>query len=384
MNPIYLDYNATTPVDPRVLEAMLPYFSEIYGNPANGYHLQGRRSAKAIDHAREQVASLIGAKPHEIFFTSGSTESNNLAIQGFFHGMTGSDHWDLLTSVIEHKSVIEPCKILAEKGNDLILLEVDHFGIVRPEDKFKSLGHRQMYLSLHFANNEIGTIQNLTEWSAKIHANGGVVHSDATQAIGKIPVDVDQLGIDLLSMSSHKLYGPKGIGALYIRGGRKQIPIAPLFFGGGQESGLRPGTSNVAGIVGFGAACELSADVLVSEHARQEELRDTFETSLLESIPGSIINAKGSTRLPNTSSVTFADVEGDALLANLPEVMMGTGSACSSGAMEPSHVLQAIGLSRDQASRTIRASLGRFTTDDDIRVAIAHITKAYRILINYK
>jgi len=377
-NRIYLDNNATTPCDPRVLNKMLPFFLEQYGNPANGFHLQGRSAAKAVDLARVQVANLIGAQSGEMIFTSGATESNNLAIMGLARRNRFPNRKRIVITAIEHKAVIEPSHKLAEKGFDLIVLPVDSQGVVSLDDALACIDENTLLVSVQVANNETGVIQPIKELADMAHAVGAYIHSDAAQAVGKISVNVMELGVDMLSISAHKLYGPKGIGALYIRGGVRSISLEPLTFGGGQEFGLRPGTSNVPGIVGLGEACSIAQAELHEDQQRIEALRDEFEIFLKETIPGLQINSGLVPRLPNTSNLTLPDVEADAILLNLPEVMMGTGSACTSGAIEPSHVLQAIGLDREQAHSSIRASLGRFTTSAEIDVAKRLIAEKWR------
>lgn len=373
--PIYLDYNATTPCDPRVVQAMLPYFTEIYGNPANGLHVLGRKAALAVETAREQVANLINAQPSEIFFTSGATESNHLAILGTAEFAPASRR-KVITCAIEHKAILEPCKRLAERGFEVVILPVDETGIVRLSDLEKVLDENTFLVSVQSANNEIGTLQPISKIASMAHRYGALVHTDAAQAAGKIPVDVNEWEVDLLSFSAHKMYGPKGIGALYVRGGRRKIPIRPLLEGGGQENGLRAGTLNVPGIVGFGAACEIAVTEISTESTRIQSLRDELEKNLLKKIPNIRINARSAPRLPNTSSLTFEGEEADALLARLPQLMMSTGSACNTGALEPSHVLQSIGLTRQQASSSVRISLGRMTTDEDIQVIVEQISLA--------
>ncbi|WP_322508499.1 cysteine desulfurase family protein [Anaerolinea sp.] len=367
--PIYLDYNATTPCDPRVVQAMLPYFTEIYGNPANGLHILGRKAAQAVETAREQVAELIKAQPSEIFFTSGATESNHLAILGSSEYAPPSRR-KIITCAIEHKAVLAPCKRLEERGFEVVFLPVDENGVVRLSALEKALDESTFLVSIQSANNEIGTIQPIAEIVFMAHSHGVLVHTDAAQAVGKIAVDVNAWGVDLLSPSAHKMYGPKGVGALYVRGGIRKIPIRPLLEGGGQERGLRAGTSNVPGIVGLGKACEISCSEMSSESLRLQTLRDELEKRLLENIPHLRINGRFAPRLPNTSSLTFEE-DTDVLLLRLPQLMMSTGSACNTGAPEPSHVLQAIGLTRKQASSSIRISLGRLTTADDIHF-VAH------------
>ena len=376
MNEIYLDYNATTPCDPRVVEKMLPFFSELYGNPSNGFHRQGRMAAKAVDTAREQVAELIGAHSNEIIFTSGATESDNLAIIGLAHAKRNNQRKGVISSQIEHKAVLNSCKKLSEEGFEVSLLSVDSLGVINLQQAKAEINERTLLVSIHLANNEIGTIQRIQDISEIAHQKGALVHCDAAQAVGKISVNVETLGVDLLSVSAHKFYGPKGVGALYVRGGTRAIPLEPLLFGGGQEKGVRPGTTNVASIVGFGEASRLVAELLDEESKRIKVLRDQLEKSLLDEIKGIGINAFGANRLPNTSSITFSGIDADALLFNIPKVMLGTGSACNSGAVEPSHVLQSIGLSREASSSTIRASLGRFVREDEIPLVSEYIIRA--------
>ena len=377
---IYLDYNATTPCDHRVVEKMLPYFSLVYGNPANGLHRQGRMAAKAVDEARQQVADLIGAHPGEIFFTSGATESNNLAIFGVVNKVSRVVRKRIVTCVVEHKSVLLPCKKLKESGFEITFLGVDAEGRVRPEEAEAVIDDKTLLVTIQAANNELGTLQPIADIAEIAHRHGALVHTDAAQFVGKLPVSVDVLGIDLLSMSAHKLYGPKGVGAFYIRGGKKSIPIEPLIIGGGQENGLRSGTTNVPAIVGFGVACQIAKELVREEKDRIDSLRNQLEETLTKEIHNLRINGKNAPRLPNTSSLTFPGIDADALLLNLPDVMMGTGSACTSGAIEPSHVLRAIGLSRNDASSTIRASLGRYTTANEIDKACAIIIETVNTL----
>jgi cysteine desulfurase len=373
---IYLDYNATTPCEPRVVEKMQPYFTEIYGNPSNSLHRQGRLAAKAISEARDQVAKLIGAESKEIFFTSGATESNNLALFGITSFGQKQNRRRIVTNVVEHKTVLLPCKKLAKMGFEVIFLPVDSGGRVRIKDAEQAINDTTLMVSIQGANNEIGTLQPITEIANLAHKSGAWMHCDAAQVIGKLPFNVDGWNVDLVSISAHKFYGPKGIGALYIRGGNKYISIEPLFLGGGQENGLRSGTMNVPSIVGFGEACRMVEELVNIDADRITNLRDKFEQTLTKNIPSLQINGKNAHRLPNTSSLTISGIDADALLLNLPEVMMGTGSACTSGAIEPSHVLQAIGLSREDASSTVRASLGRYTSEEDIYNASSLIAEA--------
>lgn len=376
-NQIYLDYNATTPCDPKVVEKMLPYFTEIYGNPANGLNLQGRLAAKVVGESREQIADLIGAKPYEIYFTSGATESDNLAIFGVAK-LKNEKRKGIISSLIEHKAVLNSCKKLGEEGFEVNLMPVDSQGVISIDVTRSFVNRSTLLTTFQYANNEIGTLQPIRIISEIAHNFDVVFHCDAAQAVGKIPVNVDELGVDLLSLSSHKIYGPKGIGALYVRGGINKTHLEPIIFGGGQENGLRSGTSNVPGIVGFGMAATICKNSLELEMIRQTKLRMMFETKILHEIPNLIINGAKTDRLPNTSSITFPDVDADALLLNIPELMMGTGSACTSGAIEPSHVLQAIGRTRDEGYRTVRVSIGRFTSLEQIEIALELICSTYK------
>lgn len=377
---IYLDYNATTPCDPTVVEKMLPYFGNIFGNPSNGLHWQGRSTTKAIEEAREHVANLISAQPSEIIFTSGATESNNLAILGITGTSNTNSRRRIVTCAVEHKSVLLPCKKLENAGFDVVVVPVDGNGRVPLNAIQETITSDTLLVSIQIANNETGTIQPIREISDIAHSKGAIFHCDAAQAVGKMTIDVSAIRADLLSMSAHKFYGPKGIGALYIRGGTQSFPITPLFWGGGQERNLRPGTSNVPAIVGFGEVARLSLEQLSEDTCKMELLRDLLEKKLIEEVPGLRVNAKDISRLPNTSNLIFPKVEAELLLLNLPKVMLGTGSACSSGAIEPSHVLQAMGISRENAYSAVRISLGRFTTQDEILAATDMIIEAWQNL----
>jgi cysteine desulfurase len=377
---IYLDNHSSTPCDPRVVEAMLPYFTEAYANPSNALHVLGRRAADAVEEARCRIASLIGASPREIVFTSGATESNNLAILGLAKRADGARR-KIVTSPIEHKSVIEAAKHLTGSGFEITFLPVDATGTVSIKAAEELIDDQTLLVSVQAANNEIGTIQPIAEISAIAHARGAVFHSDAAQAAGKIALDVDCLGVDLLSISAHKLYGPKGVGAVYVRGGASTKRLAPLFHGGGQERDLRPGTLNVPGIVGLGQACALCAAEMHEEARRIGQLRDRLEEELLRAIPDLRRNGNLTNRLPGNSSLTFPGVEADALLLNVPELALSTGSACTSGAPEPSHVLTAVGLPRDLAHSTIRVGLGRFNTATEIHTAAILLRGAYHRLV---
>lgn len=369
---IYFDHHSSTPVDPRVVEAMVPYWTENPANPANPYHPLGRKAAEAVETAREQIATLIGARRNEILFTSGATESNNLAILGVALSHTGNRR-RIVTCPIEHKSVLEPCRWLAERGFEVVILPVDRVGHVDISAVEQFVDDSTLLVSIQLANNEIGTIQHMDKIASIVRERGALVHCDGAQAVGKIPVNVDHLSVDMLSISAHKLYGPKGIGALYVRGGIERAPLQPLAFGGGQEWNLRPGTLNVPAIVGFGEACRICAQEMMEDAQNVSRLRDRLEELLLEEIPNLQRNGDLEHRLPNNSSLTFPDVEADALLLNLPEMAMSIGSACTAGAMAPSYVLQAIGMNREAAYRTVRIGLGRFNTELEIHHAAALI-----------
>jgi len=358
----------------------LPYFSEIYGNPATGLHIQGRKAARAVDEAREQVAALVGCQPGEIIFTGGATESNNLAILGLGRAHRRKGRTRIVTSAVEHKAVLVSCQRLQEEGYELIVLPVDQQGRVSVDAAEATINDQTLLVSVQAANNEVGTLQPVAQIAGIAHRHGAIFHCDAAQAVGKLPVNLaaEVWSVDFLSLSAHKMYGPKGVGALFIRNGPGACDMEPLLYGGGQERGLRSGTTNVPGIVGFGAACHLCIAELEEEGRRIAGLRDRFEQGLLAAIPGLKINAREADRLPNTSSLTFPGMDADALLLSLPGVMMGTGSACSSGALEPSHVLLAMGLSRAEASATVRASLGRFTTAEQIEQATLMIIASAR------
>jgi cysteine desulfurase len=378
-DPIYLDNNATTPCDPAVVAAMLPYFSEWYGNAATGLHPQGRKAARALEIAREQTAVLLNARPTEIIFTSGATESNNLAILGLGRRAAEGQRKRIVTTAVEHKAVLEPCHVLAALGYEVIVLPVDSAGRVDLAAAQSAINEHTLLVTAQAANNEIGTVQPVAQLAALAHAAGALLHCDAAQAVGKIPVDVLAWDVDLLSLSAHKFYGPKGVGALYIRNGPRAIPLEPLTYGGGQERAVRSGTSNVSGIVGLGAAAQLCTTLLPEESQRIAAIRAEMEAQLLAALPDAWINGASAERLPNTISLTLPGVEVDALLLNLPEIMMGVGSACSTGALEPSHVLQAIGLSREDAASTVRISLGRFNSAEDIEFVVSEIAGAVSV-----
>lgn len=375
MCPIYLDNHATTPCDPRVVQAMLPYFTETFGNPSSTIHSAGRKAAGAVERARGQVADVIKARAGEIVFTSGATESNNLAILGLARGTAGKRK-GIVTTEIEHKSVLGPCKHLQKLGYELDIIEVDRAGRVDINGVRHAVSKNTLLVSVQAANNEIGTIQSISDIAEIAHAQGAVMHCDAAQAVGKIPVDVETWDVDLLSISAHKVYGPKGSGALFVRGGINALPVDPLTFGGDQEQGLRPGTLNVPCIVGFGEACSLANQLLEIESRRVAALRDELERTLLDSISGLRRNGALDKRLPGNANLTFPGIDAEALIANLTDIALSTGSACTTGAPEPSYVLLAIGLTREEAYSTIRVGVGRFTSDREIDQAADAIIEA--------
>ncbi|HID12042.1 MAG TPA: cysteine desulfurase NifS [Candidatus Latescibacteria bacterium] len=363
MRRIYLDYAATTPVHPEVVRTMLPYLTERYGNPSS-IHAFGQEAKTAVEEARGQVADLIGAKPEEIVFTSGGTEADNFALKGVAYALRKrGDH--IITSSVEHHAVFEACKFLEKEGFKVTYLPVDRYGMVDPEDVHRVITDKTILVSVMHANNEVGTIQPIAEISKIAHERGAYFHTDAVQTAGHIPVDVEELGADLLSMSAHKLYGPKGVGALYIRKGTR---IASFVHGGEQERGRRAGTENVSGIVGFGKAAEIAKRECETETRRLSELRDRLIEGLLERIDHINLNGHPTSRLPNNVHVSIEFVEGESMLLNLDleGIAASTGSACSSGSLEPSHVLLAMGLSHELAHGSLRFTMGRWTTEEDI------------------
>lgn len=372
---VYLDHHATTPCDPRVVEVMLPYLTTWFANPSSQKHDAGRRASNAVSEAREQVAALLGATSAEIVFTGSATESNNLAILGLADGAGGTRR-KILTTTIEHKSVLESVAHLGNRGFKNRILPVDRTGRVDLDQLRAELDEQTLLVSIQAANNEVGTIQDMAAISAAAHEAGALVHCDAVQAVGRIPVDVDVWDVDLLSLSAHKLYGPKGVAALYIRGGRRALPLRPLMFGGGQEDGLRPGTLNVPAIVGFGEASHLCQQELPIESKRIRCLRDRLEADLRSRFPQVRVNGDPTARLPGNSSLTFPGIDAEALIANLPTIAVSVGSACASGALEPSHVLIALGMSREEAYQTLRVGLGRFSSEEDAAVAASAICEA--------
>ena len=372
--PIYLDYHATTPVDPRVLEEMLPYFTERFGNAASRQHAFGWEAQDAVDTARRKIAALINASPGEIIFTSGATESNNLAIKGCAKALRERGN-HVITVATEHKSVLDSCRRLEQEGWKVDVLGVTSAGFVDLDHLRRTIDDSTVLVSVMAANNEIGVIQPLVEISAIAKSSGALLHTDAAQAAGKIPLDVDALGVDLLSLTGHKCYGPKGAGALYVRRRKPRLPLECMIDGGGHENGLRSGTLNVPGIVGLGAAVEICRREMAEESARLASLRDRLLEGLRRNLDGIRLNGPTSQRLPHNLHVSFDDVEGESLLMALGDIAVSTGSACSSGSQKPSHVLEAIGAVGERSGASIRFGLGRWTSEADIEVAVARVTK---------
>jgi cysteine desulfurase len=377
--PVYLDYHATTPVDSKVLDAMLPYFTERFGNAASKQHAFGWEAQEAVERARRQVATLLNASASEIVFTSGASESNNLAIKGVACALRDRGR-HVITVSTEHKSVLDSCSRLERDGWTVSRVPVDGDGFIDLEALRHALTDGTTLVSVMAANNEIGVLQPLAEIAAIVHERGALLHTDAAQAVGKVPVDVAALGVDLLSLTAHKCYGPKGTGALYVRRQRPKIPIECQIDGGGHENGLRSGTLNVPGIVGLGACTEVAGSVLPDESRRLAGLRDRLLTGLRSGLDGVRVNGSLERRLPHNLHVSFEGIEGEALLMALGDLAVSTGSACSSGSQAPSHVLQAIGAVGPGAGASIRFGLGRWTTDAEIDFAIERVTTVVRSL----
>lgn len=373
--PIYLDNNATTQCDPRVLEAMLPYFCEKYGNASSRNHSFGWAADAAVDLAREQVASLIKANPKEIIWTSGATESNNLAIKGVarFYGSEGGKGKHIVTCVNEHKAVIDPCKRLETEGYDVTWLRPGTDGVITAEQVKEAIREDTILVTLMWANNEIGTINEIPEIGKLCKEKGIIFHTDATQYVGKLDVDVEAAGIDLLSCSAHKMYGPKGVGALYVRRRRPRVRLSPIIDGGGHERGMRSGTLNVTGIIGMGKAAEIAQAELEEESQRLLKLRDKLENGIVSQLEGVAVNGHPEKRLPHTANISFAWVEGESLMMAIKEIAVSSGSACTSASLEPSYVLKNIGIGDDLAHSSIRFGLGRFTTEEEIDYTIEHM-----------
>jgi len=362
--PIYMDYHATTPVDPRVLETMLPYFHEEFGNAASRSHVFGWRAEEAVERAREEVAKLIGAQGKEIVWTSGATESDNLAIKGVaeFYKDRGSH---IITAVTEHKAVLDTCKRLEKQGFTVTYLPVDVDGRVSPQAVAAAMTDRTILVSLMLANNEIGTVNPVAEIGAIVKKGGAFFHIDAVQGVGKIPFDVNTSHADLVSLSAHKMYGPKGVGALYVRR-KPRVRLVPIIDGGGHERGMRSGTLNVTGIVGFAKAAELCRLEMEEEGKRVLGLRERLRKGIEARVPSTTVNGSLEHRLPGNLNISFAFVEGEAMMMSLKDVAVSSGSACTSASLEPSYVLRALGVPEEMAHTSIRFGLGRFSTEEEV------------------
>ena len=371
--PVYLDNNATTPMDPRVLEAMLPYFVEKFGNAASRNHSFGWVAEEAVDYARGQVAELINADPKEIIFTSGATESDNLALKGVYE-MYAAKGNHIITATTEHKAVLDTCKHIEKLGGEVTYLQVKPDGLIDLAELEAAIKPTTILISIMYANNEIGVIQPIKEISTIAKKHGVLFFTDATQAVGKVPVDVIKDGIDILTFTAHKMYGPKGIGALYVRRKNPRVKVTAQMDGGGHERGMRSGTLNVPGIVGFGKACELCRLEMEEDTKRISKLRDKLETALTK-IEESYINGNTQHRLPHVANISFKHVEGEGLLMGFNKnIALSSGSACTSASLEPSYVLKALGLGDDLAHSSLRFGLGRFTTEEQIDYTVEQIT----------
>jgi len=372
--PIYLDNNATTPMDPRVLEAMTPYFLEHFGNAASRNHPFGWEAEEAVDYAREQVAKLIGADPKEIIFTSGATEGDNLAIKGVYE-MYASKGNHIITATTEHKAVLDTCKHIEKIGGEVTYLQVNAEGLIDLKELEAAIKPTTILISLMYANNEIGVVMPIKEISAIARKHGVLLFTDGTQAVGKIPVDVNKDGIDLMAFSAHKMYGPKGVGALYVRRKNPRVKVTAQMDGGGHERGMRSGTLNVPGIVGFGKACEVCMLDMEEDTKRISKMRDHLETELMK-LEEAYVNGSREHRLPHVANISFKHVEGEGLLMGFNKnIALSSGSACTSASLEPSYVLKALGLGDDLAHSSLRFGLGRFTTDEQIEYTIKAISE---------
>ena len=384
--PMYLDHAATTPCDPRVVEAMLPYFTDHFGNPGSRNHRFGWEAEEGVDTARAQCAALIGADEKEIVFTSGSTEANNLAIKGAAYmyekapAGAGRPRGHIITAAHEHKAVLDPCKRLQKEGFEVTFLEPPRDGIITADAVKAALREDTILVSIMWANNEIGTINEVPKIGALCHERGVIFHTDATQWVGKMPTDVEKDGVDLLSFSGHKLYGPKGVGALYVRRRKPRVRLVSLQDGGGQERGFRSGTLNVTGIVGLGRACEIARAEMDRDGQRMLALRRKLEQGITGQLDTTQVNGHAEKRLPHITNISFGFVEGESLMMAIKEIACSSGSACTSASLEPSYVLKSLGIGDDLAHSSLRLSLGRWTTDEQVDYAVAAIVNAVRKL----
>ncbi|MFD2720351.1 IscS subfamily cysteine desulfurase [Hymenobacter monticola] len=372
--PIYLDNNATTPLDPRVLEAMMPYLTEVFGNAASRNHPFGWAAEEAVDYSRDQIAKLINCDSKEIIFTSGATESDNLGIKGVFE-MYSQKGNHIITATTEHKAVLDTCKHIEKLGGRVTYLPVNEQGLISLEELEAAMTPQTILVTIMYGNNETGTIQPIREIARIAHAHGALFMTDATQAVGKIPVDVIADGIDIMAFTAHKMYGPKGVGALYVRRKNPRVKVTAQMDGGGHERGMRSGTLNVPGIVGLGKACELARLEMEADTARLSAMRDRLERELL-TLEESYVNGSREHRLPHVTNISFKYVEGEGLMMGVKDLAVSSGSACTSASLEPSYVLKALGLSDDLAHSSLRFGLSRFTTDEQIDYAINHVKEA--------
>ncbi len=378
--PIYMDNHATTPMDRRVLDAMMPYFREKFGNAASRNHSFGWEAEEGVDKGRNQVAALINAKPKEIIFTSGATESDNLAIKGVveFYKDKGNH---IITCVTEHKAVLDSCKALERAGKaSVTYLRVDKYGMLDPDEVRKAITDKTVLITVMYANNEIGTIHPVAAIGRIAKEKGILFHCDATQGVGKVPVDVEACGIDLLSLSAHKIYGPKGIGALYVRSKAPRVRLTPIIDGGGHERGMRSGTLNVPGIVGLGAACEIAGREMAEETARVSDLRNKLHAGIFERLDEVYLNGHPTERLPGNLNISFAYVEGESLLMGISDIAVSSGSACTSATLEPSYVIRALGTNEELAHSSIRFGLGRFNTEEEVDFVADRVVKEVKRL----
>jgi len=373
--PIYMDYHATTPCDPRVLDAMIPYFTEMFGNAASRNHQFGWQGEEAVENARKQVADLIGSTSKEIIFTSGATESDNLAIKGVADMYyERGDH--IITVVTEHKAVLDTCKKLEKRGFKVTYLPVGSDGLISPDDVRNAITDKTILVSIMHANNEIGVIQPISEIGKVCKEKGVLFHTDATQSVGKIPFNVNELNVDLVSFSGHKMYGPKGVGGLYVRRKNPRVVLVPMMDGGGHERGMRSGTLNVTGIVGLGKAAELAKQDMQSDHERIFGLREKLRKGIMDEIPDVYINGHAEQRLAGNLNISFAYVEGESLLMGINDIAVSSGSACTSASLEPSYVLKALGVGEELAHSSIRFGLGRFNTEEEVDYTVNRVNEA--------
>ena len=379
--PIYLDNHSTTKVDPRVLETMLPYFTDFYGNASSKSHEFGWKAEAAVEFARKQCSRLVNCEPRDIIFTSGATESVNLALKGAAEAYASKGN-HIITSIIEHEAVLDTCKNLEGRGFNVTYLPVDEFGLVSPTELEKAITPETILVSIMWVNNEIGTIQPIGELSEICREKKVLFHTDATQAVGKLPIDLAKMHIDLMSFSSHKIYGPKGAGALYKKGKIPRVRITPQLDGGAQEKGLRAGTLNVPGIVGFGKACEIAMTDMAADQARIKELRDRLYAGLTAGVENIKLNGHPEKRINGNLNISIKNIDADSLMISIKDIAVSTGSACSSESVEPSHVLTAIGIDNKLKRSTIRFGIGKFNTAEEIDYAIAKITEKVKYLFS--